>query len=80
MKPNLQSEIKQVCMLGVVAENVGESGWSFEQSIPFKPASTLLIDVIVTPVSIANLITAISFTHGELKQEHNIVHHNLFWL
>ena len=53
---------------------------SAKVAIPFKSASTLLIDVIVAPVSIANLITAISFKHGELKQEHNIVHHNLFWL
>ena len=54
-------------MLGVVAESVGERDGSFEQSIPFKTASTLLIDVIVAPVSIANLTSAISFKHGELR-------------
>jgi hypothetical protein len=56
-----------VCIFGIVAEKVGERDCSFEQSIPFKAASTLLTDVIVAPVSIANLIKATSFKQGELK-------------
>lgn len=67
MNPNLQSEIKHVCIVGIVAEKVGERGRSFEQSILFKTASTLLTDVIVAPVSIANLTNATSSKHEELR-------------